>query len=115
MVQASFKAMTRNEYFDKHVKNPDALVPVGHYRTRFGETDAKVSGPVYGKKSRWDGHSRIESKKIKDFTFHNSVHKCERLDKTLCYKRTAHIPLIRSPQPENQESTRYESYTARTT
>ena len=87
MGQASFKSVTKDEYFEKHVKDKTGGPPVGSYRLRFGGTDAKIQVPVYGSKQKWDGHMRTRSQKIKENTFRQTVHKCDRLDKALCYNR----------------------------
>ena len=50
MGQASFKSVTKDEYFEKHVKDKTGGPPDGSYRLRFGGTDAKIQVPVYGSK-----------------------------------------------------------------
>lgn len=83
--QASFKATTREEYFNALVKVKTESPPIGHYKTRYTEIDSKVAVPIYGEKQRWDAHLRANSQQIKEKTFQKTVLKCNRLDKALVY------------------------------
>ena len=86
-MQASFLSMTRDQYFDKHVKNQTKGPPVAYYRTNYASLDQKVGVPLYGSENDWGGKLAKKSKEIKETNFRDTVHTCERINRTLVYKR----------------------------
>ena len=58
LMQSSFKGISREKYFNVHVKNPFQPPPVGVYRTKFDGKDPKVTVPIYGSKERWGGEPK---------------------------------------------------------
>ena len=46
-----------------------------------------MKGPQYGTQATWGGDMAKQAMKIREETFKNRVHKCDRLDKTLVYCR----------------------------
>ena len=51
----NFKTITREKYFETHVKGKTIVPPLGHYKTRFDQIEAKVSVPLFGTADRWSG------------------------------------------------------------
>mmetsp|Transcript_23037 Transcript_23037/g.30631 ORF Transcript_23037/g.30631 Transcript_23037/m.30631 type:complete len:94 (+) Transcript_23037:560-841(+) len=86
-MQANFKSITREQLHEKFIKEQTRGPPVGTYRMRYQANDKKVTAPLYGTQSNWGGEMAKKAMKIRDETFKNKVHKCERLDKTLVYNR----------------------------
>ena len=83
----SFMTRTRDQIFEKTLKDATFGPPVGSYRTQYCAMDPKITSPVYGTKEVWGGKLAKQSKKIKEEGFRNCVSKCERINRTLVYKR----------------------------
>ena len=86
-MQASFKGISREKYFNVHIKNPFQPPPVGVYRTRFDGKDPKVTVPIYGSKEKWGGDLAKKATMIKEIDFKKKVKACPRIDRTLVYQR----------------------------
>ena len=72
----NFKTISRDQYFETHVKNPSMIPPVGAYITRYEHLDPKVTCPVYGTEQTWGGSLAKRSRRIKDQDFKKKVRAC---------------------------------------
>ena len=48
MGQSNFKTISRDQYFDAHLKTKTNAPPVGAYRMRYESVDKRVTGKMYG-------------------------------------------------------------------
>lgn len=95
-LQANFKGIGRDQYFNVHIKNPSMVPPIGAYKTRFDHLDAKVGVPLYGTHATWGGELKKQAKIIRDRDFKAKVKPCSRLDRTLVYVRNNVFESLRS-------------------
>ena len=51
----SFLSRTRDQIFEKNLKDATNGPPVGTYRTQYDAQGRYVTGPVYGTKAKWGG------------------------------------------------------------
>ena len=54
-LQAMFKGIGREKYFQAHVKNQDQIPPVGAHKPRWESVEPKKAAPLYGTRDTWGG------------------------------------------------------------
>ena len=65
----SFLSRTRDQIFEKTLKDVTFGPPLGTYRQQYCAMDPKVTSPIYGGKEIWDGKLAKNAKKIKEESF----------------------------------------------
>ena len=86
-LQAAFKGISREKYFQTRLQNHDTIPPIGWYSKKWESVEAKVQAPLYGTHATWGGNLAKKALKIKEIDFSKKVKPCARLDRTLVYKR----------------------------
>ena len=65
----SFLSRTRDQIFEKKLKDVTFGPPIGTYRQQYCAMDPKIKSPVYGAKELWDGKLAENARKIKEESF----------------------------------------------
>lgn len=63
---SNFLSRTREQLFEKFIKEQTRGPPVGTYRSRFNASDPKIRSPLYGTESTWGGDLAKKANKIKE-------------------------------------------------